>query len=371
MIKIAFVVNKIIFAGPINVLYNIVANIDREKFEPVILALKNNVEKRSRVKDFEKLGIKLHFFNFSFLQMELRTKKCAKILDNFVEENGIKILHLHGYHPLLIASYLQSRAKKMNTLHSLCYEDFIQRKGVLIGNYMAKRFCSKLKYMDSCISITDYMKDYYKKYRQDITTIYNGINSNAFFTCNLDDKQKLRKEYNIPFDSTVFIVCNSLNKGKNTIAFINAANKFTDGNRKFIIVGDGPEGEKLKEAAKNKENIIFMGRQSNVAPYLQMSDYFVTTSKSEGFGLAPVEALFCGISIIYSDIPVYKELFYSRKELQPYMFNLKSEEDLYQKLKIATPVENIQEIAEYYRENFSAKKMSEKYQEVYFSLLNS
>ncbi len=368
MQKIGFVVSSIINAGPVNVVYDIVKNIDRTKFEPVILALKSNVEYRSRVQDFEQLGIKIHFFNFSVLKQEIFAKKCAKIVDKFINENEIKMLHLHCYHSVIIAKHLKSDIKKIVTIHNLCYEDFTQKRGFILGTYEGKRYCNNLKHIDCCITITNYMNDYYKNYNSNIITIYNGISNNSFYPCSLEEKQKLREKYNMPSDSIIFVVCNSLHKRKNTIAFINAANKFTDDKRKFIIVGDGEEEKKLKEIAQNNKNIIFMGRQKNVVPFLQMSDFYVTASKSEGCPLAPMEAMFCGLPIIYSNIVAHKELFYSLKELQSYMFNLTFEDDLYQKLKNATPIENIEVIADYYREKFSAQKMSTQYQEIYSSL---
>ena len=39
MTKICFIVNTIINAGPVNVIYDIVSNIDRNVFEPIIWAL--------------------------------------------------------------------------------------------------------------------------------------------------------------------------------------------------------------------------------------------------------------------------------------------------------------------------------------------
>lgn len=372
MEKIGFVINTIINAGPVNVVYDIVKNLDRTKFEPVILALKSNVEYRSRLMDFERLGLKAHFFNFSFLQMELRTKKCAKTLDKYIKDNNIKILHLHGYHPVIISRHLSVQVKIVTTLHNICYEDFVQKKGLFVGKYMGYRFCQNLIWSDYCVSITDYMKNYYIMHskQKNITTIYNGIASDSFSPTSKAGKNKLRIEHNIPTDAFVYIACNSLNKRKNTIAFINAANKFTDDKRKFLIVGDGPEEKKLKEAARNNKNIIFLGRQSNVVPFLQMSDIYVTTSLSEGCPLAPMEAMFCYLPIIYSDIPAHKEIFYlKRNELKPFMFRLNIENDLYETIKRTNLIENINEVSEYYKINFSASLMAKKYQEIYNQLV--
>lgn len=65
------------------------------------------------------------------------------------------------------------------------------------------------------------------------------------------------------------------------------------------------------------------------------------------------------------NISAHKDIFYSHKELQPYMFKLDVKDDLYLKIKSSSPIENIPNVANYFKENFSSRKMSEKYQELY------
>ena len=71
MKKIAFFVNSLIKAGPVNVVYDIVLHLDRKAYAPIIFVLRNNVEYCSFLDKFTELNVKVIFLNFSFVQMEL------------------------------------------------------------------------------------------------------------------------------------------------------------------------------------------------------------------------------------------------------------------------------------------------------------
>ena len=66
------------------------------------------------------------------------------------------------------------------------------------------------------------------------------------------------------------------------------------------ILGDGEDREKLEEQRKNcnLENVQFLGKKSNVFPYMKTADWLICTSRHEGFNTALQEATWCKIPII-------------------------------------------------------------------------
>jgi glycosyltransferase involved in cell wall biosynthesis len=52
------------------------------------------------------------------------------------------------------------------------------------------------------------------------------------------------------------------------------------------------------EMSQHREQVIFTGQVENVHEYLQASDIFVQCSEHEGFGLALVEAMACGLPCV-------------------------------------------------------------------------
>ena len=74
---------------------------------------------------------------------------------------------------------------------------------------------------------------------------------------------------------------------------------------KFIMVGDGPQFERVsrivKENVKLTDKIILIGHTSDVRKYLEIMDCFVLTSKVEGLPNVIIEAQYSGIPVISTD----------------------------------------------------------------------
>lgn len=82
-------------------------------------------------------------------------------------------------------------------------------------------------------------------------------------------------------------------------AFLNA--KVKDGI--FLIVGDGPEKEKLKELVRDNNSVLFLGRYEGDALYAwyNISQIFILSSVQEAFGAVTNEALLAGCWSLVSE----------------------------------------------------------------------
>jgi N-acetyl-alpha-D-glucosaminyl L-malate synthase BshA len=75
-------------------------------------------------------------------------------------------------------------------------------------------------------------------------------------------------------------------------------------NVKLLMVGDGPERsvmERMTYQQNLDQQILFLGKQDNVADILAMSDVFLLPSENESFGLAALEAMACGVPCVTSN----------------------------------------------------------------------
>jgi N-acetyl-alpha-D-glucosaminyl L-malate synthase BshA len=76
-------------------------------------------------------------------------------------------------------------------------------------------------------------------------------------------------------------------------------------NAKLVMVGDGPELSAVRyrgEQLGMNGNIIFVGKQANIADYLGVADIFLLPSELESFGLAALEAQACEVPVIATRI---------------------------------------------------------------------
>ena len=76
-------------------------------------------------------------------------------------------------------------------------------------------------------------------------------------------------------------------------------------NTKLVIVGSGPEEERLRSLAKElNSNVVFTGQleEQAVIDYLFRSKIFVLISDYEGLSFSLLQAMACGLPSIVSNI---------------------------------------------------------------------
>jgi len=369
MRKICYVVNSLRNSGPVIVLLDIVRNLNFNEFKPYIIVLREENIENSRIEEFDRLGCEIVQFHFSLLELELKTSICSNSLKKYITENNIEIVHLHGYHPVIVAKDITKIVKTVVTFHNICGQDFLRAKGVFLGSYMVLRYLKCVRKCDCLVGISNYTSSYYeRKLKRKVETIPNGVDFEKFSVCSENDKEDLRKVFGVPLDAQVYTIVGVIKKVKNIPFIIECIRKIDTSDKYFIFVGDGPLLEKSKKMAQDLKNVRFMGKRNDVEKILQLSDFSISASKSEGFGLAAVEALITGNTLFYSDIPTYKELFFSIDDLKKFMFTTKYHSSLCLLLNESKKVENYDFIREILYSKYSNTIMAKKYQLIYSNL---
>ena len=126
-----------------------------------------------------------------------------------------------------------------------------------------------------------------------------------------DALDKFKSENNIPQDKIIIGVVASLTKRKNISLLINVAKKLKNEKLYFIIIGEGPERNKLEEAIEISHlNKIFhlIGEKKNVIDWVQSFDIAILPTLGEGFPNAILEYMICGKPVISSDVDGISEL---------------------------------------------------------------
>ncbi|MBZ8174621.1 glycosyltransferase family 4 protein [Staphylococcus delphini] len=141
--------------------------------------------------------------------------------------------------------------------------------------------------------------------------ISNGIDlENQFNLHHIDQSriEALRQQYDIKDEDTVVSFIGRLVKEKGILDLLEAYQKLTSNNVKFVIIGSLPEGERDQETFEHikkfeaETNIIFTGQVENINELLAMSDIFCLSSYREGMPRSIIEAMAMKNAIIATNI---------------------------------------------------------------------
>ncbi|MCR5763689.1 MAG: glycosyltransferase family 4 protein [Treponema sp.] len=217
------------------------------------------------------------------------------------------------------------------TIHDIIFLDV---KGItgFFGTFIRKCFYQYAIKKSNCIfTVSEFSKQRIQARlhcKKDIFITYNGLPSYL--------ENKNPDDYTIEKESLILFVGN-IKKHKGLSVLIEAFSEFSKvKSAKLVIVGDkdnfrtkDTKTEYLMQQASN--NIVFTGRISNESLFtlLKKANVLVQPSFYEGFGIPPLEALYCGTKVIVSDIPVFKEIYGS---LPVFFFKTGDSKNLKEKL---------------------------------------
>jgi len=369
--KILFITSTFEKGGLTNVVYDLVKNIDKALFDVFVLTLSPESEK-SLIDDFNKLqSIKIISLGLSRISGMFKGRsKTQKLIDQIKPD----IIHSHGIRADGILSKLKTNALKVATVHSFLDDDYSMAYGRLKGKLMAAIDISSLKKMSVCVGVSQSVATYLtKKFGVKNTVgVPNGIDTKIFFPISEPEKAVLREKLSMPKTSKIVLSTGSLSDRKNPIFLIKqwriAAESLSEYH--LYIIGAGKLYDECVNSANGSENVHIIGHKDNVVEYLQAGDFYVSASKSEGISLSILEAAACGLPLLLTDIPPFKEVL-SYNENIGRCYREGDGNDFIKTFMelVNTDKETSKNVAvEVIRKNFSVEKMIEKYQKIYMGM---
>ena len=142
---------------------------------------------------------------------------------------------------------------------------------------------------------------------------------------------------------------------------------------KFVIAGEGPLANELKELAKKMQlQIAFLGWQSDIEKILSFSDLVMLTSENEGTPVALIQAQMAGIPILATDVGSTSEVMINKKSGFCLNFSAENFADIIEML--ATNIDIKTSFGAtgraYARDNFSLNRLVSDYSELYRDLIS-
>lgn len=138
--------------------------------------------------------------------------------------------------------------------------------------------------VDYFISISRFIKErIYKCYRRGSTIIFPNVDVNAFPLHEVKDNFYFTASRLVPYKRLALIA--------------EAFSKMPD--KKLIIIGDGPERDKVEKIASASSNISYLGYQDyqTLKEHMMKARAFIFAAE-EDFGIVPLEAQACGTPVI-------------------------------------------------------------------------
>ncbi|MDF2589572.1 MAG: 1,2-diacylglycerol 3-glucosyltransferase [Anaerocolumna sp.] len=238
-------------------------------------------------------------------------------LASLIKKLNLDLIHTHTEFSLGIFGRIMAKELKLPMVHTYhtIYEDYthyithfktLDRRAKAFVRVFTKICCNTV---EQVIVPTEKVKELLLDYSvyKDISVVPTGVNLKKFNPefYSRDDVKNLKQQYGIHETDKVLLYLGRISKEKNISEIIDAMPDYmnTRENVKFVIVGGGPEMDKLKqqvEYIKLQDKIIFTGPQpwDNIGLFYQMGDVFVSASQSETQGLTYIEAMAAGLPIV-------------------------------------------------------------------------
>jgi len=126
-------------------------------------------------------------------------------------------------------------------------------------------------------------------------------------------KAELRKQYNIADDKVLYVFAGEFSERKNQKMLINAFARVAQQmpNAMLILAGEGTllgDCKQLVTALGLQDQIIFPGYVTNMPMLYRIGDVCVSASKIEGLPFNIMEAMYCQLPCIVSDIKGHRDL---------------------------------------------------------------
>src|SRR5262245_40904019 len=217
----------------------------------------------------------------------------------------LDILHVHYAIPHSISAYL---AKMMLTERVVPFVTTLHGTDItLVGNDRSYLPITRfgIEQSDAVTAVSEYLKrrtiEEFQVQR-DVNVVPN------FVDCDLYGRStdaNLRRKFAAPDEGILIHISNfrPVKRVEDVIEIFSLVRKKTKA--KLLMVGDGPERPKAEWLANTHgiaEDVLFMGKQSDMAKLLSISDILLLPSDLESFGLVALEAMACEVPVVASDV---------------------------------------------------------------------
>lgn len=368
MLKIVIIITSLQRCGPTNVIFNMLEAYKSKEDQTVEFAIITLVKEKtdSRIDEFKKIGIKVKSLGYNNWQTAFFNMKEAQ---NAILQERPNICHSTGFVPDLILSRLRSKSiKRVTSVYNYPYEDFPMEFGKVNGNIMAFIQVRAIRNFDSVITCSHFIASKLSKCDLPLKVIYTGVPDSFFIPLSEKERNEVKAKLGVPLQKVVAIFIARFIPRKNAKFLVEAVKRAKNDRLFLLMMGDGEELDECKNILNDENKIMYLGSCPGTRDYLQVSDYYISPSHSEGFPTSVLEALSIGVQPILSDIAPHREMI---ENISPDMlFPLDNTDSLVQLLENLGKNNNSNSLRNYLLNNYSAIIMANNHISHYIQLYN-
>jgi len=309
--NVAIIINELNLGGAQQIVYELARNLDKSKYNITIILIEGRVNsflerqmtEEQNNGDYSLVFLKKPLFSYIkpsniFYRIVRRLLRLLSdlltipTLGKVIKKTKPDIVHAHqrgilaGYWtlfhgiPLIATVHTSPNVSFQHECEKLIFKTLVFFKRIIvvgISKYNGELIKKFWRLNDCCVRYVN-----------------NGINIADF--------------YQKPHETFAFINASRQDKNKNQSLILRAFTRLMREDPanppKLILVGDGPNHEKLKEEAKKlgiDEPVEFTGYIKSARDHLALSDVYVSSSHREGLPLSVLEGMASGLPVIATD----------------------------------------------------------------------
>ncbi|MGN8646377.1 glycosyltransferase [Gracilibacillus sp. HCP3S3_G5_1] len=284
-VNIVFFIYQMGAGGAARTLLNIINNLDRNKFAPILVTLNYDGSYEHALKD------DVNFIKLDTKRLSRSIFKLAKIIRE--EKVDIVFSTIPRVNTIAILAKLVSFTKAKNVIR-----EADNLGGTFKENLMLLGFGLVYRLANQIISLSEGVKDNlvkrYKVPRKSIEVIYNPVDV-ANITKLANQEEDFQHQTLFQTEEKMIITAGRLVPQKDHDTMLRAFAKVNEQlASQLVILGEGYLYDELTQLSNElniAERVHFLGFQQNPYVYFRHADLFVLSSKHEGFSHVIAEAL--------------------------------------------------------------------------------
>lgn len=261
-------------------------------------------EVRKKLKDYAK---KIHQVRLVRSPVSGQNFKGYQDMKKIIDEGGYDIVWTNEPVMGVVTRLAAKRARKNGTKVIYMVHGFHFFKGGSKVNWLLYYPIETFMASSADMIVTVNNEDYQCAKKMNVKQVkyIHGIGINTKRLTVGEERNDIRKELGLKETDFIVLSVGELNKNKNQKVILEAIAMLNDLGIHYILCGKGDQLDNLKQLARElkiENKVHFLGYRTDVVDICSQSDVYVMPSLREGLPVASLEAMYCGLPLVTSNI---------------------------------------------------------------------